>query len=87
VFALVAALIARETFASYLETWQALVLGLLAGVIGQFGDLFESLIKRDAEIKDTSDMIPGHGGVLDRFDSLLFTAPLIYYFVAFVVFD
>jgi len=87
VFALAAALIARETFASYLETWHALVLGLLAGVIGQFGDLFESLIKRDAEIKDTSDMIPGHGGVLDRFDSLLFTAPLIYYFLAFVVFD
>jgi phosphatidate cytidylyltransferase len=87
VFAIAAALIARETFAPYLKVWHALVLGVLAGVIGQFGDLFESLIKRDAEIKDTSDMIPGHGGVLDRFDSLLFSAPLIYYFVAFVVFD
>jgi phosphatidate cytidylyltransferase len=86
-FAIAAALIARETFAPYLELWHALALGVLAGVVGQFGDLFESLIKRDAEIKDTSEMIPGHGGVLDRFDSLLFSAPLIYYFLAFVVFD
>jgi phosphatidate cytidylyltransferase len=82
-----AALVARETFAPYLELWQAVVLGLLAGIVGQFGDLFESLIKRDADIKDTSEMIPGHGGVLDRFDSLLFTAPLIYYFIRFVVFE
>jgi phosphatidate cytidylyltransferase len=86
VFSLAAALVAKETFASYLAMWHALALGLLAGVMGQFGDLFESLIKRDADIKDTSEMIPGHGGVLDRFDSLLFTAPLIYYFLAFVVF-
>ncbi|MEE9270833.1 MAG: phosphatidate cytidylyltransferase [Candidatus Krumholzibacteria bacterium] len=86
VFSIVAALIARETIAEYLHLWHALVLGLLAGIIGQLGDLFESLIKRDAEVKDTSDTIPGHGGVLDRFDSLLFTAPLIYYFIKFVVF-
>ncbi len=85
-FALAAAFVAKATFAPYLEAWHALVLGVLAGVVGQFGDLFESLIKRDAEIKDTSEMIPGHGGVLDRFDSLLFTSPLIYYFVKFVVF-
>jgi len=82
-----AALIAKETFAPYLELWHALVLGVIAGVVGQFGDLFESLIKRDADIKDTSEMIPGHGGVLDRFDSLLFTSPLIYYFIKFVVFQ
>ena len=86
VFSVVAALVARETFAPYLEIWHALVLGTLAGIVGQLGDLFESLIKRGAEIKDTSHMIPGHGGVLDRFDSLLFTAPLIYYFIKFVVF-
>jgi phosphatidate cytidylyltransferase len=86
VFSIAAAIIAKETFASYLLLWHALVLGLLAGIVGQLGDLFESLIKRDANMKDASEMIPGHGGVLDRFDSLLFTSPLIYYFVRFVVF-
>jgi phosphatidate cytidylyltransferase len=86
VFALVAALVSRQTFAPFLDLWHALVVGAIAGVVGQFGDLFESLIKRDADIKDTSEMIPGHGGILDRFDSLLFTAPLIYYFLTFVVF-
>ncbi len=86
VFSVAAAFIAKETFAPYLLLWHALVLGLLAGVVGQLGDLFESLIKRDANVKDASEVIPGHGGVLDRFDSLLFTSPLIYYFVRFVVF-
>ncbi len=86
VFSVAAAFIAKETFAPYLLLWHALVLGLLAGVVGQLGDLFESLIKRDANMKDASEVIPGHGGVLDRFDSLLFTSPLIYYFVRFVVF-
>lgn len=85
-FSIAGALIAMQTFAPYLALWHAVVLGLLAGVLGQLGDLFESLIKRDVEIKDASAMIPGHGGILDRFDSLLFTAPFIYYFVRFVIF-
>ncbi len=78
--------IAKYTFAPYLELWQALVIGAIAALMGQLGDLVESMIKRDAVIKDASATIPGHGGVLDRFDSLLFTAPLLYYFLKFVVF-
>ncbi|MCZ6765669.1 MAG: phosphatidate cytidylyltransferase [bacterium] len=85
-FSVVAALIARATVAPYLDLWHALFLGFLAGIVGQLGDLFESMIKRDAAVKNTSDLLPGHGGVLDRFDSLLFTSPVIYYFLKFVIF-
>ena len=70
----------------YLGVGQTLALALLAGVAAQLGDLVESLLKRDARIKDTSNAIPGHGGVLDRFDSLLFCGPVLYYFLTFVVF-
>jgi phosphatidate cytidylyltransferase len=65
---------------------QALILGTLVGIVSQLGDLVESLIKRDAHVKDSSDSIPGHGGILDRFDSLLFSAPVTYYFFVLVVF-
>ena len=58
----------------------ALGAGALLGVIGQFGDLAESAIKRSANTKDTGGLIPGHGGMLDRIDSLLFNFPAFYYF-------
>jgi len=62
-----------------------IILGIVVGVMAQLGDLVESLIKRDAGIKDTAELIPGHGGVLDRFDSMLFTAPVVYYYFRFFI--
>jgi phosphatidate cytidylyltransferase len=64
---------------------QALWVGALASVAGQFGDLVESLIKRDTHIKDSSRTLPGHGGMLDRLDSVLFAVPVTYYALRFVV--
>jgi phosphatidate cytidylyltransferase len=86
-FGALAGYLASRTFASYLTPGWGVALGAVAAAVGLLGDLFESMLKRDAEIKDTSRVIPGHGGVLDRFDSLLFTVPLIYYFLKFVIFQ
>lgn len=56
------------------------ILGAGLGIIGQLSDLVESMIKREAQVKDSSDLLPGHGGILDRFDSFFLTAPLLYYY-------
>jgi len=82
-----AAFLARLWFAPYLTVLDAVILGTLVGVLGQLGDLVESLLKRDADAKDTSRIIPGHGGVLDRFDSILFAAPVTAYYILFRVLD
>jgi len=69
----------------FLTPLAATVVGLIVGVMAQLGDLVESMIKRDAGIKDSAELIPGHGGVLDRFDSMLFTVPVLYYYFRFFI--
>ncbi len=74
----------------YLITDEALIhfiaIGLLGSVVAQAGDLTASVFKRKMGIKDYGNLIPGHGGILDRFDSVLFTAPFVYYYVMLVIF-
>lgn len=81
---LAGALIARVTFFPELSVADAVITALLLGVLGQLGDLFESLLKRSFGVKDSGVIVPGHGGILDRLDSVLFAAPAAYYYAVFV---
>ncbi len=75
------ALFFRLFFLPQLPVLQALILAIGVGIIGQLGDLFESMLKRSAEVKDSGTLIPGHGGLLDRIDSVIFAGPWVYYYV------
>lgn len=71
--------IVKISFLPIIGYLDGLLIGLLLGVAGQVGDLFESLLKRACKVKDSGSLIPGHGGLLDRLDSLLFAFPLVFY--------
>lgn len=68
-----------------LPWYHALILGILIAIFAQLGDLAESMIKRDAGVKDSSSILPGHGGFLDRTDSYILTIPIVYYYLLLFV--
>lgn len=77
---IVGAFIARATFFPELTIADAFLVAALGGPLGQLGDLFESLLKRSCGVKDSGSLFPGHGGILDRIDSILFAAPVLYWY-------
>jgi len=83
VMSVLAALGARATFFPALSLEDAIAVGFLLGVVGQAGDLLESAIKRSVGTKDTGQLIPGHGGMLDRVDSLLINTPVLFYYATY----
>lgn len=82
--AVAAALALGLVFDLEIPAWQQAVIGGVVGVVAQWGDLIESKLKRIADVKDAGSIIPGHGGLLDRLDSMFLALPAVYYLVATV---
>jgi phosphatidate cytidylyltransferase len=83
IFSIGAMVLAKFIMLDFLSLFNSVVIGVIIGTFGQIGDLVESLLKRDSAIKDSSSLIPGHGGFLDRFDSLIFSAPVIWLYLKY----
>ena len=74
-----------SNFADVMPVYHFVLIGFICAIVSQFGDLVASSIKRYVDIKDYSKLIPGHGGILDRFDSILFTSLVVYYYLTFII--
>lgn len=83
--AVIISILCRWGFDNGVSLKHSLFLGLIVGTFSIMGDLTESMLKRAAKVKDVSRIVPGHGGILDRIDSLLFTAPVYYYYLKIFV--
>ena len=81
IFSLISMSTAYFLILDFMSWTDIIIIGIIIGIAGQLGDLIESLLKRDSGIKDTSTLIPGHGGMFDRFDSLLLTVPTVYIYL------
>jgi phosphatidate cytidylyltransferase len=81
IFSVLGAIVSHIWFIPFFSLWECVILGVGIALIGALGDLAESAIKRSVKIKDSGTIIPGHGGLLDRVDSLLLTGPAFYYYV------
>ncbi len=84
-FSIIAAVVIHYTFFPKFPLIHAMIAGVILSVAGVIGDLAESMWKRSADVKDSGTLLPGHGGFLDRFDSILFTAPILYCYWTLIV--
>ena len=81
----ITAVVIHYTFFDKFPLHHAIIAGVILSIAGVIGDLAESMWKRSADVKDSGTLLPGHGGFLDRFDSILFTAPILYFYWTLIV--